>query len=126
MNNFEEENLLTMADKLTNLYLNKYCLEPEIVKYLLAPEISKRVLKYLLSNIHRVNKPNKRVIDIKKIIKEEKKKIKSLLINLAKCHKDYHKLYLEAKKKKQPAVIIEFFRIFDGCSEKEIKEYLGV
>jgi len=120
------KDLLTMTDELTNLYLTKYCHEPEIVKYLLAPEIARAVLRYLLSNIHRINNPSKRVIDIKNLIKKEKEKIKPLLIKLAKSYKDYHTLYLEAKKQKQHPIIIEFFRIFEGSSEKEIRDYLGV
>ena len=125
-------NLLELTERIVNYYLSHYCSEPPIVKYLIAPEIGFKVLKFLLKKYtkysRRKNKSRKRkeALNIQKIIKEEKDAIRPVLEKLVRERKRYGELYKKSIENNQPIVFREFFKTFEGASEKNIRQYLGI
>lgn len=121
-------NLVELSDTLTNNYLNNYCDECPIVKYLISPEVAFEVLQYLLSNYNKFKGKRKKskTLDIKGIIIKEKEKIIPLLNKLVNSKDSYKLLREQAIIKKQPEVIIEFFEMFEGSKESEIKKYFRI
>ena len=114
--------LVELADRITNKYLANLKI-PEIVKWFIAPEVSFKVLKILLSYYHKVRdgKEMKNYINLKEIVKKEIKKIKPTLEKLATMQPFYGKLIEEAKKTNQPYILIEFFEKYKNSSPKKIK-----
>ena len=117
--------LITLADKMTELYLRKLKI-PKIVKWLIAPELSFRILKILLSNYHKVKdgKEAKNFVDLGKIVKEEIKKIKPMLKMLIESQPYYRKLIKEAKRTNQPQVLIEFLEKYKNSTPKKVEKTL--
>ena len=118
--------LITLADKMTELYLRKLKM-PKIVKWLIAPEVSFRILKILLSNYHKVRNGDWKVksyISLKKIVKEEIKKIKPVLKMLIEAQPYYRKLIKKAKETNQPQVLIEFLEKYKNSTPKKVEKTL--
>ena len=118
--------LITLADKITELYLRKLKL-PKIVKWLIAPEVSFKILKILLSNYHKVKDGEwkvKNYISLKKIVKEEIKKVKPVLKMLVEAQPYYGRLIKEAKKTNQPQVLIEFLEKYKNSTPKKVEKTL--
>lgn len=118
-------NLLDLADRMTELYLKKLKM-PKVVKWLIAPEVSLEILKILLSYYHKVKdgKEMKKHIDLKKIIKKKIKKVKPALEKLAKAQPYYRVLIKEAKRTKQPQVLIDFLEKYKNSTIKEVRRRL--
>ena len=118
--------LISLADRMTELYLRKLRI-PKIVKWLIAPEVSFRILKILLSNYHKVKNGDwkvKNYMSLKKIVKEEIKKVKPVLKMLVEAQPYYRKLIKEAKKTNQPQVLIEFLEKYKNSTPKKVEKAL--
>ena len=122
-------NLVALAARLVNTYLS-ICGEPEIIQYLIAPQLKIEVLKELLHFYNHMNldkKGNcKPRVNLKKTVKKLKDKIKPVLKNLANAHKYYDYLSKRAIKDGLAQPIINYFIEFKNSDLREIKEYLGV